>query len=367
MTLSIVILNYNVRYFLELCLRSVQAALSDLDAEIIVVDNHSSDGSVDMVKHLFPEIILIENKQNFGFSKGNNIGVAKAQGDYVCILNPDTVVAEDTFKTLLGYADSKLNIGIVGCQLIDGRGKFLPESKRNIPTPLVAVKKILGLGKGYYAQHLSESEIGVVDILVGAFMLIKKSIYQEVKGFDEDYFMYGEDIDLSYKVIKAGYQNAYYGATAIIHYKGESTLKDKTYAKRFYGAMQIFYQKHFKSHAVFDLLVRLGVEMSQWMPKPTAETVKKLNAYALITTNPDFTTKLPFNFYKINNLSKVEQPKQIVFDARTLDYKTIIWHMMSSKKDQELQFRILSEDHHYLLGSDTSQQRGEVVLVGITE
>lgn len=367
MKLSVIILSYNVRYFLELCLRSVEAALTDLEAETIVVDNDSSDGSCDMIRQLFPEIILIENTQNFGFSKGNNIGVAKAQGDYLCILNPDTVVAEDTFLTLLRYADSNTNIGIVGCQLMDGRGQFLPESKRNVPTPAVAIKKILGLDKGYYAHHLSESEIGAVDILVGAFMLIKKSIYQEVNGFDEDYFMYGEDIDLSYKVIKAGYQNAYYGETAVIHYKGESTSKDKTYAKRFYGAMRIFYNKHFQSQVFLDLFVHLGVEISQWMSKPTAENIKKLKAHALMTNDPDFATKLPFVFSKINQLGDVKQATQIVFDARSMDYKTIIRHMMSSKTDQEYQFRILSEDHRYLIGSDTSQQRGEVVLVAITE
>jgi len=240
--LSIIILNYNVRYFLELCLKSVTAAIENIDAEVIIIDNNSKDDSCQMVKELFPEIQLIENKENLGFSKGNNIGVAQAKGEYICILNPDTVVAEDTFINLLKFADQQANIGIVGCKLIDGKGQFLPESKRNVPVVQVAFQKMIGNSVNYYANHLKEDEIGKVEILVGALMLMPKSVFHEVNCFDEDYFMYGEDIDLSYKVLKAQYDNFYFGDTTIVHFKGESTLKNKTYARRFYSAMQIFYK-----------------------------------------------------------------------------------------------------------------------------
>ena len=260
MKLSVIILNYNVRYFLELCIKSVQAAVKNIDAEIIVVDNNSSDNSCEMVSKLFPNVILIQNKENLGFSKGNNLAVAKAKGEYICVLNPDTVIAEDTYEALLNFSENKENLGIVGCKLINGSGLFLPESKRNIPYVSVSLKKILGNPKYYYANQLGANNIGEVDILVGAFMFLKKSVYNQVNGFDEDYFMYGEDIDLSYKIINAGYKNYYNGDITVIHFKGESTLKDKHYARRFYGAMQIFYEKHFKTNLFYDLAVWLGIK-----------------------------------------------------------------------------------------------------------
>ena len=207
MQLSVVILNYNVRYFLEQCVLSVKNALSGIEGEIIVVDNNSDDDSCVMMKARFPEVLLIENRENSGFPRGNNIGVAQAKGKYICILNPDTVVAEDTFLKILTFAEKQTNLGIIGCKLIDGTGSFLPESKRGIPTPWVAFTKIFGLYKifpnqklfnQYYAQHLSENQTGKVDILVGAFMLMERELYLETGGFDEACFMYADDIDLSY-------------------------------------------------------------------------------------------------------------------------------------------------------------------------
>ena len=182
MQLSVIILNYNVRYFLEQCILSVQKALEGIDSEIIVVDNASSDDSCEMMMAKFPNIKLIENATNLGFPKGNNIGVAQAKGEYICILNPDTVVAEDTFKKLLAKS-CQVSAGIIGCKLIDGTGNFLPESKRGVPTPWVAFTKIFGLYKisnyfgKYYAQHVSHNESGNVDILVGAFMMMKRELY----------------------------------------------------------------------------------------------------------------------------------------------------------------------------------------------
>ncbi len=216
MKLSVVILNYNVKFFLELCLKSVEQAITSIDAEIIVVDNDSLDGSCDMVKQKFPLVRLISNQDNVGFAKANNEGVKAAKGEYICILNPDTVVAEDTFVQLLEFAESKPDLGAIGCKLIDGSGKFLPESKRNVPVVKVALQKIFGNGKNYYANHINVNEIGKVDVLVGAFMLMKKDTYNQVNGFDEDYFMYGEDIDLSYKLLHSGFHNYYYGETTCI-------------------------------------------------------------------------------------------------------------------------------------------------------
>lgn len=360
--LSVVIVNYNVRYFLELCLKSVQAAITTLDAEILVVDNHSSDDSCLMVKQLFPKITLIQNQQNLGFSKANNIGVAQAKGDYVCILNPDTVVAEDTFIKCLAYAHSASELGILGCQLIDGRGQFLPESKRNIPTPKVSVKKIFGFDKDYYATHLASSDIGKVEVLVGAFMILKKSVYHQVNGFDEDYFMYGEDIDLSYKVLKAGYQNVYYGETTILHYKGESTSKDKVYISHFYGAMQIFYNKHFKSNPIFNTLVWMGVQWSRFLFKSPKQIKPHTSNYVVVSDHLDFNEKLPFQFQVVKHSTSVSAPAQIVFDGNVLKYKHIIADMATLDKKKSLTFRILPANTQFIIGSDSSEQRGEVLL-----
>ncbi len=290
MQLSVIILNYNVRYFLEQCVLSVQSALETIDGEIIVIDNNSSDDSCAMMKQLFPNVKLIQNNENVGFPKGNNIGVAQAQGEYICILNPDTVVAEDTFTKVLAFArllhSSQLNdsMGIIGCKLIDGTGNFLPESKRGVPTPWVAFSKITGLYKffpsrpetsgsrtrifgKYYAQHLRENETGKVDILVGAFMFMKRDLYLDVGGFDEDCFMYSDDIDLSYQILQKGKSNYYFHETTVIHYKGESTIKDETYMKRFQEAMNFFYKKHFSPQSrnlgtgsvFFSVFMKVGI------------------------------------------------------------------------------------------------------------
>ena len=255
-----------MRYFLEQCVLSVQEALSNIDGEIIVVDNNSSDASCQMMKTRFPNVKLIENKTNSGFPKGNNIGVAEAKGEYICILNPDTVVSEDTFEKILAFAEKQSDLGIVGCKLIDGTGNFLPESKRGIPTPWVAFTKITGLYhffpknklfNQYYAQDLNENETGKVAILVGAFMVMKRDLYTDLKGFDENCFMYSDDIDLSYRALLQGKSNYYFHETSVIHYKGESTVKDKMYMKRFQEAMNFFYKKHFKVSVFFSLFKKI--------------------------------------------------------------------------------------------------------------
>ncbi|WP_138434586.1 glycosyltransferase family 2 protein [Winogradskyella algicola] len=363
MKLSVVILNYNVRYFLELCLRSVEAAIKSIDAEIIVVDNDSSDDSCTMVKLQFPNVKLIENKENHGFSKGNNIGVAQAKGKYLCILNPDTVVAEDTFTKALNFAENQTNVGIVGCQLIDGRGNFLPESKRHIPTPKVALQKLTGNSKNYYTNNLKPNDVGKTEVLVGAFMFLKRDVYNAVGGFDEDYFMYGEDIDLSYKVLKAGYSNYYFGETSVIHYKGESTFKDKVYAKRFYGAMEIFYEKHFKKNILISALVKTVLTLaSKRIPVKESEVLHSKES-TVISESVDEQLK-----YKIGNavtisdkLEDIPSETQIVFDTEFLSYKTIIEFMKTHNITKQNTYRIWVKSSNFMLGSDSSTGRGEVV------
>ncbi len=363
MKLSIVILNYNVRYFLDLCLQSVQAAIANIDAEIIVVDNNSLDDSCEMVKQNHPQVKLIENKENSGFSSGNNIGVAQAKGEYICILNPDTVVAEDTFTQILDFAEKQEKLGAIACRLIDGSGNFLPESKRNVPVVRVAFQKMIGKSKNYYSNHLKEDEVGEIDILVGAFMFLKRSVYNEVKGFDQDYFMYGEDVDLSYKILKAGYQNYYFGETTVIHYKGESTLKDAEYAKRFYGAMQIFYEKHFKSNIFFDAIVWLGIQFAIRFRKAPTVAVKAVNNYAVFSYNKDaaFLKNLPVDAYQIADVKNVKANAEVIFDANTMSYKEIIEHIIDLEKNNTHTFKIIPKRANFIIGSNDSQNRGEIL------
>jgi len=271
MKLSVVIVNYNVEHFLEQCLNSVRKACEKADAEVFVVDNNSVDGSVKMVREKFPEVILIENKDNTGFSKANNQAIKKAAGEYILLLNPDTVVEDDTFTKVTAFMDAHPDAGGLGVKMIDGKGNFLPESKRGLPTPSVAFFKIFGLSRffpkskvfgKYHMGYLDENETNPVEILSGAFMLMRKSVLDKVGLLDETFFMYGEDIDLSYRILKAGYRNYYFPETRIIHYKGESTKKGSiNYVILFYNAMIIFARKHFTSRRarMLSFLINLAI------------------------------------------------------------------------------------------------------------
>ncbi len=271
MKLSVVIVNYNVRYFLEQCLHSVQNACKDLDAEVFVVDNSSVDGSVKMVRDKFPEVILIENKENLGFSTANNQAMKIARGEYILLLNPDTLVEDDTLRKVVSFMDEHADAGGLGVKMIDGKGKFLPESKRALPTPLVSFYKIFGLSSlfprsrifsQYHLGYLDKDKVHEIDVLAGAFMLLRKKVLDEIGLLDESFFMYGEDIDLSYRISKAGYKNYYYPGTRIIHYKGESTKKGSlNYVFMFYNAMIIFARKHFSKENArsFSIMIHSAI------------------------------------------------------------------------------------------------------------
>jgi GT2 family glycosyltransferase len=271
MKLSIIIVNYNVKYFLEQCLYSVRKASKGLAIEVIVVDNNSVDGSIEMLQEKFSDITLIQNKKNTGFSVANNQGIEIATGEYILLLNPDTVVQEDTFSKIIQFMDEHSDAGGLGVKMIDGKGHFLPESKRGLPTPMVAFFKIFGLAKlfpksklfgKYHLGYLSNDETHEVDVLAGAFMMMRKTVLEKVGLLDETFFMYGEDIDLSYRIQLGGYKNYYFPDTSIIHYKGESTKKSSVnYVFVFYNAMIIFAKKHFsKQNAkTFSFLINIAV------------------------------------------------------------------------------------------------------------
>ena len=374
MQLSVIILNYNVRYFLEQCVLSVQKALENIDAEIIVVDNNSQDDSCAMMKQLFPHIKLIENPVNVGFPKGNNIAVAEAKGEYICILNPDTVVAEDTFEKILNFCHSELvsesRLGIIGCKLIDGTGNFLPESKRGVPTPWVAFTKIFGLYKfsnsfgKYYTQHLTENQSGKVDILVGAFMVMKRDLYLQVGGFDENCFMYSDDIDLSYMVQKLGKENFYFHETSVIHYKGESTVRDEKYLKRFREAMQFFYKKHFKKSVVFDVMMQVGSFLfTIFKQKQQKNTVRNIDKYIVFSKeNIQLSLNKPqeyltdFKLFANNENLNIE----VVFDMNSFSFREII-EFMEKNKSKNITFKNYISQSNYLIGSNNANDRGEVI------
>ena len=280
MKLSVIIVSYNVEHFLAQCLISVERAIANFSdqtpstasqIDVFVVDNISVDGTCEMVKERFPWVSLIENSENVGFSKANNQAIHISNAEYVLLLNPDTVIQEDTFTKCISFADENPKLGGMGVPMFDGSGTYLPESKRGIPTPWASLCRISGLFRlapksknlnNYYAGHLSADENHKIDVLSGAFMWMRKSALDEVGVLDEDFFMYGEDIDLSWRIVKGGWENHYFTGTRIIHYKGESTKKGSlNYVSIFYKAMLIFAAKHFEGSQArsFNFLIRLAI------------------------------------------------------------------------------------------------------------
>ena len=255
MTLSVIIVNYNVKYFLEQCLYSVVKAAQPVETEIIVVDNLSTDGSVDYLKPKFPQVTFLLNATNSGFSKACNRGLDEASGEYILFLNPDTLVAEDSFTQCIEFFKRYPDCGALGVKMIDGSGSFLKESKRAFPSPQTSLFKLAGLSylfpksklfSRYHLGHLNKEENHEVDVLAGAFLMTRKDVLENVGSFDEAFFMYGEDVDLSYRIQKGGYKNYYFAGTTIIHFKGESTKRGSlNYVKMFYQAMITFVRKHY--------------------------------------------------------------------------------------------------------------------------
>ncbi|MEO7523565.1 MAG: glycosyltransferase family 2 protein [Ferruginibacter sp.] len=273
MDLSVIIVNYNVKYFLEQCLYSVIKAAKNTTTEIFVVDNHSTDGSREYLELKFPDIIFRWNRENTGFAKANNSVLKEVKGDYILFLNPDTILPEDCFEKCIAFLRLRENCGALGVRMIDGSGNFLKESKRSFPSAAAAFFKMTGMAaifpgsqlfSRYYAGHLPEHKVNVVDVLAGAFFMAPKKVIDAVAGFDEDFFMYGEDIDLAYRIRNEGYKNYYFPDITIVHFKGESTQKQsKLYIQRFYGAMQLFVKKHYKRRVNAKYFMGLAISLSK--------------------------------------------------------------------------------------------------------
>ena len=269
MDLSIIIVNYNVKEFLQNLIHSIEKASSNLTKEIFIIDNASDDGSVDFIKEKFPQIKLFANQKNLGFGKANNIGLKEATGKYILLINPDTIVAEDTFEKMIQFFESNKNVGLAGCKILNPDGTLQLACRRSFPGPWTSFTKVTGLSSlfpnskifaRYNLTYLDENQIYEVDAISGSFMMMRKEVYVKVGGFDEQFFMYGEDLDLCYRIQKAGYKVFYVHTTQIIHYKGESTKRsslDET--KVFYSAMHLFVKKHLSSSLLVEFILRSAI------------------------------------------------------------------------------------------------------------
>ena len=270
MKLSVIIVNYKVKHYLEQCLRSVAEASRGIAVEVIVVDNASGDGSVEYLRERFPDVTIIASEENLGFARANNLAIRNSRGQYVLLLNPDTIVAEETFRDFITFMDSTPDAGGCGAYMLHTDGSFAPESRRGQPTPFVAFCKMSGLASlfpksrtfgRYYMRYLNENEVNSIEIMSGAFMFLRRDALDKAGLLDEDFFMYGEDIDLSYRILKAGYNN-YFLPSRILHYKGESTVKSSyRYVHTFYRAMELFFNKHY---AHYSILLSLPIKLAIW-------------------------------------------------------------------------------------------------------
>lgn len=375
--LSVVILNYNTRHFLELCLQSVLKAIKNIQAEVIVVDNASADESVAMVQSLFPQVICLTNSKNMGFSAGNNLGVKAARGQYVCLLNPDTLVAEDSFEILLQQTENQKNAGALGPRLIEGSGQFLPESKRGLPTPLKALFRMWGLHKifpksaffnAYYAPELDEKENGPVDVLVGACFLVNRALYLKLGGLDERFFMYGEDIDLSYSIAQSGYQNYYIGTSTVLHFKGESALKETDYRKRFTEAMQLFYEKHYGKNLITNLMVRfLGswysqskVRENQKAAPPPHSVYLPESAHLEKVAENYFPQSKIVSYQDVSKLS-ISENSLLVADVHQVCLKDL-FHLMEKYNAKKYRFAFCDKNRTFILESSAAHLTGKIYL-----
>jgi GT2 family glycosyltransferase len=328
MKLSIVIVNYDVKYYLEQCLDSVLKSLQNLDSEIFVVDNHSSDGSLEYLIPKFPDIHFIDNQENVGFSRANNQAIEQAQGEYVLLLNPDTVLGENTLTKVCRFMDENKQVGAVGVKMLDGFGQFLPESKRGFPSPWNSFTKMSGLARlfphskvfgGYHLRYLDENETHEVEVLAGAFMMLRRETIEKSGSLDNSFFMYGEDIDLSYRINQAGYSNFYF-PEPIIHYKGESTKKDFRYVKHFYEAMLIFFKKHYpNTNRMFKWTIQLAIIAAGFL-----SAIRKMFVW------PKFTMKR-------------RSARETVFNLQEISYGRLIKEM-DNHTDKDTLFKIYHPD-----------------------
>ncbi len=390
MTLSIIIVSYNVKYFLEQCLCSVKEAVRNIEAEVIVIDNCSPDNTIAYLQPKFLWVKFVQNQTNDGFAKANNKALQEANGEYILFLNPDTILAEDTLQQCIFFLKNQPQAGAVGVCMIDGSGNFLPESKRSFPSPMVSFYKLIGLSSlfpkhkrfGKYAlQFLPEKEVHEVDVIAGAFMMIPKQILAITGGFDEQFFMYAEDIDLSYRIQKRGYQNYYLGNITIVHFKGESTKKGSfQYVKVFYNAMNLFVKKWYRGSGAW--LLRQGLQAAISMRgfisvlglsflkngKTKLQSFDEIvcigNADTASVAERILQSHFPNNIMSRQSYFKEDTPsfsnKMIVFCIDDLSYQKSIELLQST---HAVSYKWFGKNSHCIVGSDNKNNSGDVIAI----
>ncbi|PWT77137.1 MAG: glycosyl transferase family 2 [Bacteroidetes bacterium] len=382
--LSVIIVNYNVKFFLEQCLCSVRKSIlqqKELSSasEIIVVDNHSTDGSLEWLSPAFSEIHFIKNETNTGFSAACNQGLKKATGKYLLFLNPDTILPENFFQVCISFLESNQTAGAVGVRMIDGAGNFLKESKRGFPSPWASFCRLSGISSVfprsrwfsyYYMGHLNEHQTHSVDVLSGACMLATKAALEKTGGFDENFFMYAEDIDLSYRILKAGFSNYYLPLTTIIHFKGESTRKDRQYIDQFYLAMDQFSQKHMPGNRFFHSILRTAVRVRSGIAKvgqPIRKEIPNSKGSKIVLegdANSAREVLRPLELMGIKIVSTEEESDKILFcEGPGFPFKKIIEFI--DKKKGRKRFRIYAAGSRSFVGSDSSEEPGEAISIQI--
>ena len=369
--ITVIIVNYRVKYFLEQALRSVEEALDGLRGEVYVVDNNSGDDSIAHSEKLFPWVHFIKNKKNLGFARANNQGIGAAKGEFTLLLNPDTIISGKCLREPMQWMHDHPDCGAVGIRMVDGNGVFLPESKRSFPTPWVAFCKIFGLSRlrprspwlaKYHLRYLDDHEAHEVDILSGAFMLCRTSLLQEVGGLDEDFFMYGEDIDLSYRLVKAGHHN-WYLPVEMIHYKGESTKKNTMrYVRVFYEAMLIFYRKHYPRYRWISYpVVKTGVFIRAAMAMAKRGITKLLPSRSLHPTEAPWVI-LSDNTARVTLATGVNHfktqipdagPARVLIDDCSYTYGQII-NIIAGNSRKGVEFHIFSNRNQLVISPKMS-------------
>ncbi len=377
--LSIVIVNYNARHFLQICLDALQSALRGINAETIIIDNQSTDDSVSYIKTHYPWVIFIENPENDGFGKANNLGFSLAKGKYILILNPDTIVQQNTLLRSLRMLKEDPKAGAVGVRMLDGSGYFLPESKRGLPTPKVAFFKAFGFARlfprskyfaRYYVGNIRADRVSEVEVLAGAYMMVKKEVLDRCGGFDEDFFMYGEDIDLSYRITQLGYKNIYDGKVPIIHFKGESAGRDAVWAKHFYGAMHLFSEKHFSSGGrFFNTTINAGIRLRKKLSmrkKTEAKTSELIKLNLVVLSNKK--QKLEGQFYHQFKSVMHQKPGEFIdLKANALLFMPDVDNSFMIKNIKKyrgkMQYFFAAADGSFVMTSPNSVLQGELFEV----
>jgi GT2 family glycosyltransferase len=390
MLLSIIIVNYNVKYFLEKCLNSVERAASGMKTEVIVIDNASTDDSIAYLKPKFPRVDFVRNEENKGFAKANNQALHQSSGEYVLFLNPDTIIPEDAFSNCIAFMEGKPDAGALGVRMIDGSGKYLPESKRGFPSLRTAFYKLSGIISlfpysphfaKYYLGHLKEKEVNEADVLAGAFFLTTRKVLNITGSFDEAFFMYGEDVDLSYRIQQSGFKNYYFPITTIVHFKGESTKKgNMDYVKMFYNAMRIFVKKHYEKQG--SVFLRYAIEAAIRLRALPAAILTILPSQKSQAGNTALRTVIlgdkgdAEKAFELLNKDKLQQRRyihavpgavrppgpfdELIMCEHSISYKYMI--ALVQELSGQTVFRFYDSRSNVMIGSDSKNKSGMVVV-----